>query len=520
MKKRLLTIVLFLMLAVAWQVPVFAQYENYSAQPVPTFKTVIINGQLRFIAVRGSYVYDPFSVFLTAQQATGLYKPIGYTLTNAEVLAAIGYNPYNAVINPSGFISANYLGFDNRYLQLNALNGYATQNYVNNQGFLTNAPVPSVFNRVGAISANQADYQVYYPLLSGAYNDPTWINSLAGTKITGLGSAAFLNASIGSSSNALVQRNPGGEIYFSYAHTTAGVETGADPSYLFGTYDDELRKFSLISVSRALQLGEMAKQDTSKFIKREYLQDMASFKRTGQFYASSTDPANPLSGAGSTGLGVSVLSMFEGPNNGSYFISADGYNTITHRYYDAYGSLYANGAWHTSHFLLDNNFRDYVYSKGYIDTAFNNIALPVGTAAQYIDGTKKLQTLNTSVVPEGSNQYFTTARARTSFTGAGGITINQLTGVITGASGGTNGFNFDVSTDTGAQLTANNTITFPHHLTGYSAGSVIVGNCYDLGTPWALNYRNCKMDGTNIIICFASAVDLASVMSFGFQITK
>lgn len=44
--------------------------------------------------------------------------------------------------------------------------------------------VTSVFGRIGAILALEADYQSFYPRLSQAYDNPTWINSLAFTKIT------------------------------------------------------------------------------------------------------------------------------------------------------------------------------------------------------------------------------------------------------------------------------------------------------------------------------------------------
>ena len=46
--------------------------------------------------------------------------------------------------------------------------------------------VTSVFGRLGAILALEGDYQAFYPRLSQAYDNPTWINSLAFTKITGV----------------------------------------------------------------------------------------------------------------------------------------------------------------------------------------------------------------------------------------------------------------------------------------------------------------------------------------------
>jgi hypothetical protein len=50
--------------------------------------------------------------------------------------------------------------------------------------------VTSVFGRIGAILALEGDYQAFYPRLSQTYDNPTWINTLAFTKITGV--PAFL----------------------------------------------------------------------------------------------------------------------------------------------------------------------------------------------------------------------------------------------------------------------------------------------------------------------------------------
>jgi hypothetical protein len=47
------------------------------------------------------------------------------------------------------------------------------------------APVTSVFTRTGAIVATEADYQSFYPRISFGYVDPSWITSLAWSKITG-----------------------------------------------------------------------------------------------------------------------------------------------------------------------------------------------------------------------------------------------------------------------------------------------------------------------------------------------
>ena len=45
--------------------------------------------------------------------------------------------------------------------------------------------VSSVFGRTGNVTAQESDYQDFYPRLSQSYNNPSWINSLAWSKITG-----------------------------------------------------------------------------------------------------------------------------------------------------------------------------------------------------------------------------------------------------------------------------------------------------------------------------------------------
>ena len=46
--------------------------------------------------------------------------------------------------------------------------------------------VSTVFGRLGNIVANEADYEAFYPKLSATYANPSWINSLAFSKITGV----------------------------------------------------------------------------------------------------------------------------------------------------------------------------------------------------------------------------------------------------------------------------------------------------------------------------------------------
>lgn len=75
-------------------------------------------------------------------------------------------------------------------------------------------------------------------------------------------------------------------------------------------------------------------------------------------------------------------------------------------------------------------------SAGYLSsgdwTKFNSKepGVPLGTTAQYYRGDKTWQLLNTTVVTEGTNQYFTAIRARNSVSAIGPVTYNAVTGVF------------------------------------------------------------------------------------------
>jgi len=76
-------------------------------------------------------------------------------------------------------------------------------------------------------------------------------------------------------------------------------------------------------------------------------------------------------------------------------------------------------------------------------TAFNaKQAAFAGTTLQYVRGDASLATLNTAIVPEVTNLYFTTARARTSISATAPVAYNSSTGVVSmaAATGAVNGY--------------------------------------------------------------------------------
>jgi hypothetical protein len=74
--------------------------------------------------------------------------------------------------------------------------------------------------------------------------------------------------------------------------------------------------------------------------------------------------------------------------------------------------------------------------------AIKEAAITAGTAGQYWSGNKTWQTLNTTAVPEGTNQYFTNTRAISALSSSAPINYSVVTGEIsiTQASGTANGY--------------------------------------------------------------------------------
>lgn len=85
-------------------------------------------------------------------------------------------------------------------------------------------------------------------------------------------------------------------------------------------------------------------------------------------------------------------------------------------------------------------------SNGYLTSTdwntFNNKegAITSGTSAQYFRGDKTFQTLDTSVVPENTNLYYTDTRARAAITGTAPISVVSGVVSISQAGGASNGY--------------------------------------------------------------------------------
>jgi len=109
-----------------------------------------------------------------------------------------------------------------------------------------------------------------------------------------------------------------------------------------------------------------------------------------------------------------------------------------------------------------------------------------GTTAQIIDGTGALQTLNTSIVPELTNLYFTTARAQAAISGSAPISVASGVVSISQANSTTNGYlsSTDWSTFNAKQsaLTLGNLTSSDITITGGTGAVVGSGSTLTLAT--------------------------------------
>lgn len=116
------------------------------------------------------------------------YKPITYSPTYSEIIASLGYTPYNNS-NPSGYINA-----ESDPIWSAAASSYRTKNqndliyqpigtYVSTE---TDPTVPSYSKTLSAFSVIKSSTDPLYVSLSGSYTDPSFIVSIPYSKITGV----------------------------------------------------------------------------------------------------------------------------------------------------------------------------------------------------------------------------------------------------------------------------------------------------------------------------------------------
>jgi hypothetical protein len=130
--------------------------------------------------------------------------------------------------------------------------------------------------------------------------------------------------------------------------------------------------------------------------------------------------------------------------------------------------------------IIDNNLQnDLTYQSGLLNGKENTIT--AGTSSQYWRGDKTFQTLNTTAVTEGTNLYFTSARARSSVSATAPLIYNSTTGVF--------GMNLANSTTNG-YLSSTDWNTFNNKSSGYIAGTGISLNGSTISNTGDLSSTN------------------------------
>jgi len=142
--------------------------------------------------------------------------------------------------------------------------------------------------------------------------------------------------------------------------------------------------------------------------------------------------------------------------------------------------------------------------------------ISAGTSLQYWRGDKTFQTLNTSVVPEVTNLYYTDTRARLSLSAGTGITYDSSTGIISTGSGFVTSIagtanQINASASTGAvTLSLPSAVTFP----GSAASTTfLTANSYlNVGTYAGIG----TSADSNVTLQLSRSFTGTAVASYGF----
>lgn len=132
----------------------------------------------------------------------------------------------------------------------------------------------------------------------------------------------------------------------------------------------------------------------------------------------------------------------------------------------------------------------YLSSTDWITFNSKEPAISLGNTSQYWRGDKTWQLLNTTVVPEGTNQYFTAVRARSAISSVAPITYNPSTGVI--------GINLATGSSDG-YLSSTDYTTFNSKIgTAVSLASVNAKSIYKDTIGTTLEFRGVRGDNVTI----------------------
>ena len=113
------------------------------------------------------------------------------------------------------------------------------------------------------------------------------------------------------------------------------------------------------------------------------------------------------------------------------FGSVSDANTLNSTQFNKYdGSVFVKTSDGTANGAVESVWHYSIKNNKWVKVPVAESVVTGGTNLQYWRGDKTWQTLNTLVVPESTNLYFTDTRARSSLSAGTGISYNNSTGVI------------------------------------------------------------------------------------------
>jgi len=464
------------------------------AQPIPlgTWQ-VYIKDDIRW----ETYNINNFNSQVVTVTA-GVYKPIGYSPTSLEITNSLGYIPYNSA-NPNGYISS-YIETD------------------------------PVWSSVASLYRTKTQNDLLYVSLTGSYSNPSWITSLDYSKLTG--TPTIPSAQVNSDWNSVsgVSQILNKPVLSTVA--ISGVYADLSGKPIIPTDNNQLTNGSGYITSSSTNTLTNKSGNISQWTNDSgYLTGITSTQINTALgytaYNGTTNPNGFLTSINSSQV-ISALGYTPVTNARTLTINGTTFDLSTNRTWIVGDVTTANltaglatkentitagttaqywrgdKTWQTLDKTavglsnVDNtaDANKNVLSATKLTTArnINGVAfdgtaniivadatkepiITAGTNLQYWRGDKTWQTLNTTAVPEGTNLYYTDARARSSIslttTGSGAATysggvLNIPTNTGTVTSVGITGSDFNIS---GSPVTSSGNISLALSTTGVSAGT-------------------------------------------------
>lgn len=424
-------------------------------------------------------IFSIISLTTFSQVADRLYKPNNTAVdTVSPYLVTATVNP-TTTQQPSMYsVNKNLLKWNTsqiRGLRDTIINIGSSQGYLNSEVdpiFFSSASYNITNSLISSwnLAYSWGNHSGLYPLLTGSYSNPSWVNSLSWSKI--IGAPSFLTTEtdpIYSSSSWFGTTNNASDWNTAYSNRISSLTTiGNSGSASFSSNVLNIPNYTLSGLGGQPQLsgtgfvkinGTTISYDNSTYLTTtlasstyqpigsyEVLSNKAVNLSTlnNTLYPTTQAVANYVSGLGYLNASSGVTSSRVLTINGlSQDLSSDRSWIVG----DLLSSgSYSNPSWLTSlqwskitgspTTLIGYGITDGVTSSA-LTTALSGKenSIPAGTTGQYWRGDKTWQTLSTASVVENTNLYYTDVRARSAISlttvGTSGVaTYNNSTGVL------------------------------------------------------------------------------------------